>query len=164
MRLLLCRRVGSDNKIWRTKCLQAGWGGRVTSTHPTRKRWKEVYIQMVVLARQRTLQREVAKPVTLRGPRKIHLLFLGLDRAGKTTILYRLKLGRKIVSIPTVGANREAYTQVFSGQRGAQVERNFKITDVGGIQPMRALWPEYLKRDSKIDALVFVVDGSDHDR
>lgn len=29
---------------------------------------------------------------------------------------------------------------------------------------MRSLWPEYLKRDTKIDCLVFVVDASDHAR
>ena len=29
---------------------------------------------------------------------------------------------------------------------------------------MRNVWPEYLKRDSKIDALVFVVDASDSER
>lgn len=47
---------------------------------------------------------------------------------------------------------------------GAQVERHFKITDVGGITPMRAVWPEYLKRDAKIDVLVFIVDASDESR
>ena len=91
------------------------------------------------------------------------MLLLGLDQAGKTSFLYRLKLGRKIVSIPTVGANREAIVRTIAA-RNQQIERKIKVTDVGGITPMRSLWPEYLRRDSKIDVLVFVVDASDPSR
>lgn len=35
------------------------------------------------------------------------LLLVGLDAAGKTTILYHLRLGKAIASIPTVGFNVE---------------------------------------------------------
>lgn len=35
------------------------------------------------------------------------LLLVGLDGAGKTTILYHLRLGKAIASIPTVGFNVE---------------------------------------------------------
>ncbi|TYZ58614.1 hypothetical protein PybrP1_004361, partial [[Pythium] brassicae (nom. inval.)] len=35
------------------------------------------------------------------------LLLVGLDAAGKTTILYHLRLGKTIASIPTVGFNVE---------------------------------------------------------
>jgi GTPase SAR1 family protein len=83
---------------------------------------------MVMLARQRRQQAELAKPATLRGPRKIHVLVLGLDGAGKTTFTYRLLLGRKIVSIPTVGANRENITQTVTGARNTQV-RSSKQTE-----------------------------------
>ena len=38
-------------------------------------------------------------------PRKI--LILGLDAAGKTTILYKLKLNETVSSIPTIGFNVE---------------------------------------------------------
>ena len=34
-------------------------------------------------------------------------LMLGLDGAGKTTILYKLKLGELVVNIPTIGFNVE---------------------------------------------------------
>lgn len=80
---------------------------------------------MIMLAQQRRIQSEVAKPAMLRGPRKMHVLVLGLDGSGKTTFTYRLLLGRKIVSIPTVGMNREHITQTFTGARNAQVGHFF---------------------------------------
>ena len=39
----------------------------------------------------------------LRGITKCRMLVLGLDASGKTTILYKLKLGEKIYTIPTIG-------------------------------------------------------------
>lgn len=44
-----------------------------------------------------------------------------------------------------------------------QIERNFKFTDVGGIQPMRLLWREYVK-EGKVDVVMFMVDASDAER
>ena len=39
--------------------------------------------------------------------KETRLLILGLDGAGKTTILYKLKLGEVVTTIPTVGFNFE---------------------------------------------------------
>jgi GTPase SAR1 family protein len=39
------------------------------------------------------------------GKREFRSLMLGLDAAGKTTILYRLKLGEVVSSVPTIGFN-----------------------------------------------------------
>ncbi len=36
-----------------------------------------------------------------------NILMLGLDGAGKTTILYKLKLGEVVWSVPTIGFNAE---------------------------------------------------------
>lgn len=41
------------------------------------------------------------------GPSKAKLAMLGLDAAGKTTILYKLKLNEMVTTIPTVGFNVE---------------------------------------------------------
>ena len=38
---------------------------------------------------------------------EIIVLMLGLDYSGKTSILYRLKLGEEITTIPTIGFNVE---------------------------------------------------------
>lgn len=40
---------------------------------------------------------------SLFGQKEMRLLMVGLDGAGKTTILYRLKLGETIRTIPTIG-------------------------------------------------------------
>ena len=37
------------------------------------------------------------------GKSEKRILMLGLDAAGKTTILYKLKLGEVISSVPTIG-------------------------------------------------------------
>ena len=39
--------------------------------------------------------------------KEMRILMLGLDAAGKTTILYRLKLAEVVTTIPTVGFNVE---------------------------------------------------------
>lgn len=45
-----------------------------------------------------------------RGKRhKIRVLLLGLDNAGKTTTLYRLKVESSIMTVPTVGFNIESF-------------------------------------------------------
>ena len=41
------------------------------------------------------------------GKKKSRILMIGLDAAGKTTILYKLKLGEVITTIPTIGFNVE---------------------------------------------------------
>ena len=43
----------------------------------------------------------------LLGPEEMKILMLGLDAAGKTTILYRLKLGEVVTTVPTIGFNVE---------------------------------------------------------
>ena len=37
------------------------------------------------------------------GKIEIRILMVGLDAAGKTTILYKLKLGEMVTTIPTIG-------------------------------------------------------------
>ena len=44
------------------------------------------------------------------GNKEMRILMLGLDAAGKTTILYKLKLGQSVNTIPTVGFNVETVT------------------------------------------------------
>jgi len=59
------------------------------------------------------------------------VLMLGLDAAGKTCTLYKLKLGEVVTSIPTVGFNVETVQY-----------RNLSMTiwDVGGQDKIRTLW------------------------
>ena len=86
------------------------------------------------------------------GPTPARILMLGLDNAGKTTVLYKLKLGEVVNSIPTVGFNVESivYKNI-----------DFTVWDVGGQTKLRALWQHYFENT---DALIYVVDSSDRNR
>lgn len=76
---------------------------------------------------------------------------VGLDAAGKTTILYKLMLGEVITAIPTIGFNVETVEY-----------KNLKFTvwDVGGQDTIRPLWVHYYQNT---DAVIFVVDSHDTD-
>lgn len=41
------------------------------------------------------------------GKRDVRILMVGLDAAGKTTILYKLKMGEVVSTVPTIGFNVE---------------------------------------------------------
>ena len=43
------------------------------------------------------------------GKKQVRLLMLGLDAAGKTTILYKMKLNEVVNTIPTIGLNVETF-------------------------------------------------------
>ncbi|CAI2352260.1 unnamed protein product [Caenorhabditis sp. 36 PRJEB53466] len=79
-------------------------------------------------------------------------LMLGLDGAGKTTILYKLKLNETVNTIPTIGFNVETVT--FQ-------KITLTVWDVGGQQKIRPLWKYYFPNTT---TLVFVVDSSDVER
>ncbi len=64
----------------------------------------------------------------------MRLLMLGLDAAGKTTILYKLKLNQDVTTIPTVGFNVETVTYK---------NVKFNVWDVGGQDKIRPLWRHY---------------------
>ena len=82
----------------------------------------------------------------------IKMLMLGLDVSGKTTILYKLKLGEVVTTIPTIGFNVETVDY-----------KNGKLTvwDVGGQDKIRPLWRHYYQ---DTQAVVFVVDAYDKGR
>ena len=77
---------------------------------------------------------------------------VGLDAAGKTTILYKLKLGEVVTTIPTIGFNVETveYRNI-----------SFTVWDVGGQDKIRTLWRHYYQNT---EGLIFVVDSNDRDR
>ena len=79
-------------------------------------------------------------------------LMLGLDAAGKTTLLYRLKLGVHALTLPTIGFNKE--TIKYKGIK-------MTVWDVGGEGKIRARWKNYF---SNKQGLIFVVDASNIDR
>ena len=76
----------------------------------------------------------------LKMKKDMRILMVGLDAAGKTTILYKLKLGEVVTTIPTIGFNVETveYKNI-----------SFTVWDVGG-------------QDTQ--GLIFVVDSNDKAR
>ena len=86
------------------------------------------------------------------GKKEVRLLMLGLDAAGKTTILYKMKLNEVVNTIPTVGFNVETFQY-------KNIE--FNAWDVGGQMKLRSMWSYYF---DNVDALVYVIDSSDIDR
>ncbi|EGC30424.1 hypothetical protein DICPUDRAFT_73423 [Dictyostelium purpureum] len=86
------------------------------------------------------------------GKKDSRLLMIGLDGAGKTTILYKLKLGDIVSTIPTIGFNVETLEY-----------KNISCTifDVGGQERLRALWRHYYQGTQ---GLIFVLDSSDRER
>merc|ERR1712100_156063 len=86
------------------------------------------------------------------GKKEMRILMVGLDAAGKTTILYKLKLGEVVTTIPTIGFNVETveYRNI-----------SFDVWDVGGQDKIRKLWRHYY---SNTQGLIFVVDSNDRDR
>ena len=90
---------------------------------------------------------------TLMGTSKeMRILMVGLDAAGKTTILYKLKLGEVVTTIPTIGFNVETveYKNI-----------SFTVWDVGGQDKIRTLWRHYYQNT---EGLIFVVDSNDNER
>jgi len=86
------------------------------------------------------------------GTKQMRILMIGLDAAGKTTILYKLKLGEVVTTIPTIGFNVETveYKNI-----------SFTVWDVGGQDKIRPLWRHYYQNTQGV---IFVVDSNDRDR
>ncbi|KAF2367306.1 Small GTP-binding protein domain [Trinorchestia longiramus] len=82
-----------------------------------------------------------------------HVVLVGLEGAGKTTALLRLRYGQYVEASPTVAFNTEK-VRVGGG--------SWLIWDVGGAERLRPLWRPYTRA---CDALIFVVDScSDAER
>ena len=77
---------------------------------------------------------------------------VGLDAAGKTSVLYPLKMSELVKTIPTIGFNVE--TLDYKGL-------TFTIWDVGGQDKIRMLWKHYYQNT---DGIIFVVDSNDKER
>jgi ADP-ribosylation factor-like protein 1 len=91
---------------------------------------------------------------SLFGNKEVRILILGLDNAGKTTILYRLQneSDEAVQTIPTIGFNVETlqYKNI-----------KFQVWDLGGQTSIRPYWRCYYPNT---DAIIFVVDSADTER
>ncbi|KAK0504864.1 ADP-ribosylation factor family-domain-containing protein [Armillaria luteobubalina] len=104
------------------------------------------------------------------GNKEMRLLMLGLDAAGKTTILYKLKLNQSVTTIPTgalaiislLGDDVSSPLHLgFNVETVTYKNVKFNVWDVGGQDKIRPLWRHYY---TGTQGLVFVVDSQDRER
>uniref|UniRef100_H0XKU1 ARF like GTPase 9 n=1 Tax=Otolemur garnettii TaxID=30611 RepID=H0XKU1_OTOGA len=81
------------------------------------------------------------------------ILVLGLDGAGKTSVLYSLASNRV--------QHSEAPTQGFNAVCIDIEDSQMEFLEIGGSEPFRSYWEMYLSRGL---LLIFVVDSADHNR
>jgi len=85
-----------------------------------------------------------------RQPRKV--IIVGLDNAGKTTILYQLVTKEVLHTSPTIGSNVEEF-------RWKNI--NFLMWDIGGQDSLRSSWETYFMGT---EFVILVVDCTDKER
>ncbi|XP_023232475.1 ADP-ribosylation factor-like protein 5B [Centruroides sculpturatus] len=80
------------------------------------------------------------------------IVIVGLDNAGKTTILYQFLMNEVVHTSPTIGSNVEEV-----------VWKNvhFIMWDLGGQETLRATWNTYY---SNAEFLIVVIDSMDRER
>merc|ERR1711918_254726 len=85
------------------------------------------------------------------GSKEMRILMVGLDAAGKTTILYKLKLGEVVTTIPTIGFNVETVEY-----------KNISFTVWTWVARTRSDHCGGYYQNTQ--GLIFVVDSNDRDR
>jgi small GTP-binding protein len=84
--------------------------------------------------------------------REMKMIIVGLDSAGKTTILNKMRFDEFTQTAPTIGINTE----------DIQVRNvSVKVFDLAGQEKMRTVWKYYY---SSIDGIIFVLDCTDQRR
>ena len=77
------------------------------------------------------------------------IIILGIQNAGKTTILYQLSLGQLVKTTPTIGSNVEEL--IYENVK-------FQAWDLGGQESTRSVWDVYYMNT---DGVIYVIDSQD---
>ena len=82
----------------------------------------------------------------IRSRNNFKIIILGIQNAGKTTILYRLSIGQLVKTTPTIGSNVEeiSYNNV-----------KLQAWDLGGQESTRSIWNVYY---ANTDGIIYVID------
>ncbi|KAJ8975195.1 hypothetical protein NQ317_014917, partial [Molorchus minor] len=100
------------------------------------------------------------------GQGTLHVVMLGLDSAGKTTALYRLKFDQYLNTVPTIGFNCEKVKGMIGKAKGIYFYCHkmwYQLLGVGRRRPRETspLWKSYTRCT---DGIVFVLDSVDVER
>jgi small GTP-binding protein len=88
----------------------------------------------------------------IHGSKEVRILILGLESAGKTTILYQIKMGETVKTVPISEFNVESIT--YKGL-------TFTVWDIGTQDKNRILGKQYYHN---ADCVIFVIDSNDKER
>lgn len=80
------------------------------------------------------------------------LLLVGLDNAGKTTVMYRMHVGKPVTTVPTVGFNIETVKYK---------KLTLNLWDVGGQDRLRPHWRHHY---TGTQGVIYVIDSCDRER
>ncbi|KAM3598554.1 uncharacterized protein V6R79_019533 [Siganus canaliculatus] len=86
------------------------------------------------------------------GNKEHKVIIVGLDNAGKTTILYQFLTKEAVHTSPTIGSNVEEITVQ---------KTHFLVWDIGGQESLRASWFSYF---CNTEIVIVVVDSTDRER
>ncbi|KAM3864234.1 putative ADP-ribosylation factor-like protein 5C [Diretmus argenteus] len=84
--------------------------------------------------------------------REHKVIIVGLDNAGKTTILYQFLTKEAVHTSPTIGSNVEEISVC---------KTRFMVWDIGGQENFRASWYSYF---CHTEIVILVVDSTDRER
>ncbi|MBZ3869464.1 ADP-ribosylation factor-like protein 5A [Sciurus carolinensis] len=89
---------------------------------------------------------------TMEKKKEHKVIIVGLDNAGKTTILYQFSMNEVVHTSPTIGSNVEEI--VINNTR-------FLMWDIGGQESLRSSWNTYY---TNTEFVIVVVDSTDRER
>ncbi|CAB1431341.1 unnamed protein product [Pleuronectes platessa] len=94
----------------------------------------------------------LTKMLAVFGDREHKVIIVGLDNAGKTTILYQFLTKEAVHTSPTIGSNVEEIIVR---------KTHFLVWDIGGQDSLRASWNSYF---GNTEIVILVVDSTDRER
>ncbi|XP_039372925.1 putative ADP-ribosylation factor-like protein 5C isoform X2 [Lepidochelys kempii] len=93
-----------------------------------------------------------AKLMSIFGSQEHKVIIVGLDNAGKTTILYQFLMNEVVHTSPTIGSNVEEIILR---------KTHFLMWDIGGQETLRSTWNTYY---SNTEFVILVIDSTDRER
>jgi ADP-ribosylation factor family len=75
---------------------------------------------------RQTVEQHTATDDKLSGSQ---VVMLGLDAAGKTTILYKLHIGEILSTVPTIGADRLPYVPTQRAGKSVRLEKSIRFLE-----------------------------------